>query len=275
MFFERFGERFLVLKQSSPYLQILLSAGEQKKLSETEVLSVCNQMNLDRMMIKFVANGKSALASWEIDPQQTTLSVAFLDSMLGFMKKNIHDFLQRADEFSHAEKSYSEEDVKAMKLYLYLTSDYEERCQQDNLGDEMEVISESIRGYWKPRYLVDHRNHKAYEWMDKSCRLKTVTIEDIDFTSIITGRHRAENLDFTFPSFIRSFKSGVAEVRWQLNPDGQYYMDSDGYGMTDDEEYNIYGFIDRAGRVVVKFRHVGTRDELAGMRAKAESAVGR
>ena len=33
-------------------------------------------------------------------------------------------------------------------------------------------------------------------------------------------------------------------------------MDEDGYGMTDDDEVEIYGFIDRQGKVVVKFQHI-------------------
>jgi hypothetical protein len=48
----------------------------------------------------------------------------------------------------------------------------------------------------------------------------------------------------------------VAEVSWQINPDGRYYMDEDGYGMTDDEEITIYGFIDQKAKVVVKFRNI-------------------
>ena len=45
----------------------------------------------------------------------------------------------------------------------------------------------------------------------------------------------------------------MAEVEWQLNPDGMYYRDEDGFGMTDDEEINLYGTIDRKGKVVKKF----------------------
>ena len=36
-------------------------------------------------------------------------------------------------------------------------------------------------------------------------------------------------------------------------PDGMYYRDEDGFGMTDDEEINLYGAIDRKGKVVKKF----------------------
>lgn len=51
----------------------------------------------------------------------------------------------------------------------------------------------------------------------------------------------------------RQYKNGVAEVEWQLNPDGMYYRDEDGFGMTDDEEIKLYGAIDRKGKVVKKF----------------------
>lgn len=82
---------------------------------------------------------------------------------------------------------------------------------------------------------------------------------------------RAHNRDAHFPTQIRGFENGVAEVSWQLNPDGRYYMDEDGYGMTDDEEVEIYGFIDRQGRLVVKFENInGNWSRLCAMRRKAQ-----
>ena len=66
----------------------------------------------------------------------------------------------------------------------------------------------------------------------------------------------------------------MAQVSWQLNPDGRYYMDEDGYGMTDDEEVEIYGFIDTEGKVVVKFRNINEcYGELDKMRKDAENIV--
>ena len=66
----------------------------------------------------------------------------------------------------------------------------------------------------------------------------------------------------------------MAEVSWQLNPDGQYYMDDDGYGITGDEEVEIYGFIDQNAKVVVKFRDIDEcDDELDMMRKEAEQIV--
>ena len=66
----------------------------------------------------------------------------------------------------------------------------------------------------------------------------------------------------------------MAEVSWQLNPDGRYYMDDDGFGMTNDEEITIYGFIDQNANVVVKFRNINKRyGELDKMRKEAEEKV--
>jgi hypothetical protein len=59
-------------------------------------------------------------------------------------------------------------------------------------------------------------------------------------------------------------------VQWQLNPDGRYYMDDDGFGMTDDEEINIYGIIDTEGRVVVKFQTINNYKDLEKLRKEAE-----
>ena len=66
----------------------------------------------------------------------------------------------------------------------------------------------------------------------------------------------------------------MAEVSWQLNPDGRYYMDEDGFGMTDDEEIEIYGFIDQNAKVVVKFRNIDENYRvLDKMRKEAEKII--
>lgn len=90
-------------------------------------------------------------------------------------------------------------------------------------------------------------------------------------------RYQAEGVKAlvkNFPSFIHKFENGVAEVSWQINPDGRYYMDEDGYGMTDDEEIEIYGFIDQNAKVVVKFKDIKKcYGELDKMRKEAEEII--
>ena len=150
--------------------------------------------------------------------------------------------------------------------------------KREDLGEDMELINVSLYGYWKPRYLVDKRKNKRIEFMSVDECFCTVTQDDIDWNSLASLEDycisRAKSLNIHFPTIVSSFHNGVAEVRWQLNPDGMYYMDEDGFGMSDDEEVEIYGFIDREGKVVSRFRHIHKNwDLLKQMRAEAEAAV--
>lgn len=67
----------------------------------------------------------------------------------------------------------------------------------------------------------------------------------------------------------RGYYDGVAEVEWQINPDGLYYMDSDGYGETDGKKVSLFSYIDRKGMPLVKFRMVKDSSELKEMKMDA------
>ncbi len=170
-------------------------------------------------------------------------------------------------------------ECEAEKLYKELnTAKYQDRpFETEDLGEDMSIVNEAIWEYWKPRYLMDHQAKCAYEFMNRDQCLVTVKLDDINWDSLTNvdkeAVRRAKELDFHFPSFILKYQNGVAQVRWQLNPDGMYYMDEDGYGMTDDVEVNIYGFIDRKGNVLSKFRYIKTDDELKEMRGEAEQMI--
>lgn len=167
------------------------------------------------------------------------------------------------------EGSYDEKLYSLLNTERYCKSPYETVC----LGENMSVIKQVIWGWWKPRFLLNHNTKCAYEFMDSNERLMTVTENDIDWESLEglpeNALCRAMALSLHFPSFIHRFNGGVAEVSWQLNPDGRYYMDDDGFGMTDDEEIEIYGFIDQNANVVARFRNIKSDDELAEMRHQA------
>ena len=177
-------------------------------------------------------------------------------------------------------KKQDADNGEAHALYTKLsTPSYNSHPYETNDLDEgMSVVNESINQYWKPRFLLDHEAKCAYEFMKPNETLCTITVDDIDWDSMkglpescIT---RAKNLDFHFPSFIEKYKNGVAQVRWQLNPDGMYYMDEDGYGMTDDESEDIYGFIDRQGKVVSKFRCIsGDMEKPFAMKTETEKEI--
>lgn len=145
------------------------------------------------------------------------------------------------------------------KLYKRLCApQYKDRpYEQRDLGEGMTLVNQVIGEYWKPRYLLDNEAKCAYEFMSIDEVLQIVTDEDIDWDSLKglpqDAFERAKAHSFHFPGHVYQYKNGVAEVEWQLNPDGMYYRDEDGFGMTDDEEINLYGAIDRKGKVVKRF----------------------
>ena len=145
------------------------------------------------------------------------------------------------------------------KLYKRLCApQYKDRpYEQRDLGEGMTMLNQVIGEYWKPRYLLDNEAKCAYEFMSIDEVLQIVTDEDIDWDSLKglpqDAFERAKAHSFHFPGHVYQYKNGVAEVRWEINPDGRFYCDEDGFGMTNDKEINLYGAIDRKGKVVKKF----------------------
>ncbi len=150
---------------------------------------------------------------------------------------------------------------KAERQYNLLSINVPQgQWERSDLGEGMTIMKQCICGWWKPRYLIDEKNKRAYEIMDENERFMNFSHDDIDWDSLDglpeKAMFRARILSAHYPSFIRKFENGVAEVSWQLIPDGFYFRDSDGFGMTDDEEITVYGFIDREMNVLVKFRYI-------------------
>jgi hypothetical protein len=162
-------------------------------------------------------------------------------------------------------------------LYQVLSKfDYssDEKFKIESLGEGMHIVYQSIWGWWKPRYLCNDNNQNALIVSTEDLKWIFFSQEDINWESLEglsdDAIYQAKRLDMEFPSFIRNFDNGIAEVSWQLNPDGQYYMDDDGFGMTSDVEIEIYGFVDKELNVLVSFRYVGENWKLLeGMREEA------
>ena len=166
------------------------------------------------------------------------------------------------------------------KLYMVLSAmDFTRNGYRvSELGGGMSVIEQVIWGWWKQRYLIDNKNCLAYEIMDGNMDFVNFTTDDINWDSIKqlpeNAKMRAREMSAQFPTFIRGFRKGVAEVSWQLNPDGRYYMDDDGFGMTSDEEITVYGFIDSEMNVLVKFQYIDEDwKRLDKMRREAEKTL--
>ena len=71
-----------------------------------------------------------------------------------------------------------------------------------DLGEYMAVGKQVIRQYWKPRFLIDHRNRTAVEFMNKNEMLLTLDHDEIMWETLaFAGKKvlaRAEDLSFHF-----------------------------------------------------------------------------
>lgn len=184
------------------------------------------------------------------------------------LKKFFNRIKERISKKCEKEKLYQQLSDEKFSQYPY-----EKRVIEEEMG----IVNQVIGQYWKSRYLINHQNKCAYEIMDSNEDLTLFTAEDIAWDTLTRipdmARERAERLDAHFPISINRFVNGVAQVSWQINPDGRYYRDEDGFGMTDDEEITLYGFIDKNGKVVVKFQTICDYDELDELREMAEWEV--
>ena len=161
-------------------------------------------------------------------------------------------------------------------LYKKLTEKKlsENLYKTEELGEGMGVVYQLINGWWKPRYILNHNAKIAFEFMSHSQYLLTVEEEDIEWSTLkklsedIQENARAQFA--MYPTFIEGFRNGVARVRWQINPDGRYWMDDDGFGMTSDVEVEIYGYINKEGKVVGKVRLPSEKDKNVDYRKLAE-----
>lgn len=181
--------------------------------------------------------------------------------------------------FKKLQRLESNGNSEAQNLYqILMTPTYSgKNYQRRDMDENMEVVNFLFIDYWKPRYLLNHNTKCAYEFMNANAHLVGVEDTDIDWNSLkkLPDEYlqRIESRNALFPSFIRCFENGVAEVQWQINPDGRYWMDEDGYGMTPDDEFNIYGFIDTECNVVVPYQTISDYKQLKVMRAEAEKIV--
>lgn len=139
-------------------------------------------------------------------------------------------------------------------------------------GQCMEIVEEVIYDYWRQRFLVNHETKEAYELMDRSLKLTFISRKDVDWDGVETldNNRNAYRYSAYYQRFaVGTFDKGVAMVTWTLYPDGRYFMDEDGYGMEDNDESVLYGFIDRHARVVIPFQAKSWED-LEKQRPEAE-----
>ena len=180
-------------------------------------------------------------------------------------------------EFKRLAKNLAPGETFGKALYKKLTEKKlsENQYKTDDLGEDMAVVCQVINGWWKPRFILNHNAKTAIEFMSHDQYLLTVGEEDIEWTTLETLptdiQDNARLRSAVYPTLVGNFINGVARVSWQIHPDGRYWMDDDGFGMTSDVEVEIYGYINREGSVVGKFRLPNAEDTDIDYRKLAEA----
>jgi len=108
----------------------------------------------------------------------------------------------------------------------------------------------------KQIFIVNPALKKVYPISDARGRLVGFTLDDIDWDSVnkLENNEDAKRLVADYGGLsICDYEDGLARVDWMLYPDGRYFADEDGFGMEDNDEVNITGYIDTQCRVVIKF----------------------
>ena len=73
--------------------------------------------------------------------------------------------------------------------------------------------------------------------------------EEIDYAAISrscahgVGNARSKTVRYACMNRYDGFSSGLCAISWMLYPDGRYFADSDGFGMEDNDEVNVYNLI--------------------------------
>ena len=89
-----------------------------------------------------------------------------------------------------------------------------------------------------------------------------VSDEEIDYESIVRnceyGVTGAKKKAVRYAGVNRwsDFRGGLCAISWMLYPSGQYFADSDGFGMDDNDEEVAYAIINRNLEIVEPFRPV-------------------
>lgn len=121
------------------------------------------------------------------------------------------------------------------------------------LGDKILRIDSSDGSMWLCRN--DGGTRRLITLVEHG-EVKFLTEADIEPSTLRLIKHQCPYLAFKahYRFWVFPFIGSKAVVEWTVCPDGSYYADSDGFGMTDDCEITLHGFIDTNGRPIGKFR---------------------
>ena len=119
---------------------------------------------------------------------------------------------------------------------------------------------------WGPLYIVNLKTGEMKQLIDDQRKVVGFTEDDFDWEKLEAIEHRRclDDKVVAYSGLHRysNYRNGVCCISWMLYPDGRYFADEDGYGMEDNDEENIYCFIDRHFNVLIPFQPMDDDERL-------------
>lgn len=125
-------------------------------------------------------------------------------------------------------------------------------------------------------YLV---NAEAGKWRKMKAHGHLILDDsEVDYESVKAncrnGLYNAETKSIRYADvwlYDGRFENGLSAISWMIYPDGMYFADSDGFGMEDNDEENLYAIIDSNLDIVEPFRPIRDIDAyLKKLRSSAQ-----
>lgn len=145
------------------------------------------------------------------------------------------------------------------KLYNLLNQDFETE-KYYSFANRCEGIYQVSEKNGKRLFIYDTNKKCAYELVGSTGTFSHWNASAIEIAAILDY---PKGLVMSIMSCktkyyfgFENFRNGVTEVIWMVQPDGIYWADSDGYGMTDDNEIKLRAFIDADCHILVPFQEM-------------------
>lgn len=145
------------------------------------------------------------------------------------------------------------------EFYKMLSADFKSESKY-SFADRGEGMMQCREKATDRVFLVNKKTEEAWELLSSNGRFSFWDASAVEIAATFNLPYRAQRnaVEVRAPYYfgINEFKDGVAYVSWTLQPDGRYYADDEGFGMTDDDEINFYAFIDTKANVLVPFQEM-------------------
>lgn len=110
-------------------------------------------------------------------------------------------------------------------------------------GEKVEVLFTDLET-GESHFIVDDKG--------KICRFPGIEKEDIWIKEVKSLKYLQPIVQFR--TSFEKWDDTRYIMLWQVQPDGRYWEDDDGFGMENDEEIILYAFLDKKGNFIGKFK---------------------